>query len=411
MCAREQAKAWAYRAIAQETGAPSYGLLTEVAGHVKKTGGGNPSVEAVRKLYEKIDGDTKWFPGKTTGGTRGRPLALNAAKRRCVAASAMAIKSGGGEPTYASIVAQCPRAVVNPRTKVPVNKTAVYDILRSDCYDKTPSDPWCNRPRLSKTALSDPLQARRLAWGQYIERLQHSSAWYYKRLVWTDLCNSILPKTAAKATEQALARKGQRGWMSSGSQLWSPNLRGNRTCLKQKSWDATRIWWAPVLMRGKFHIIVLPENFPGETPAGAAVLAASLQVAVAARFPRGDPPNIVMVDRGKGFYAIANGLITRPFHDALSEHGLKDFMGGDASLQPGSLPELMLHETAVAWVRRLLVRSTPKSPWLESRQDYALRLRAAARKINADFDVDSLCRAFPRRVAQLVAQKGDKLRQ
>ena len=40
--------------------------------------------------------------------------------------------------------------------------------------------------------------------------LNHQGAWYYRRLVWTDICNEILPLSEPKANEQALARKGKK---------------------------------------------------------------------------------------------------------------------------------------------------------------------------------------------------------
>ena len=44
-------------------------------------------------------------------------------------------------------------------------------------------------------------------WGEWMRGLNHQGAWYYRRLVWTDICNKILPLSEPKANEQALARK------------------------------------------------------------------------------------------------------------------------------------------------------------------------------------------------------------
>ena len=60
--------------------------------------------------------------------------------------------------------------------------------------------------------------------------------------------------------------------MSRGSQMYSRNLRGSKDSLKQNSWDAVRFYWAPTLARGKVHAELLGTDFPGEIPAGAAVL-------------------------------------------------------------------------------------------------------------------------------------------
>ena len=65
------------------------------------------------------------------------------------------------------------------------------------------------------------------------------------------------------------------------------------------------------------------------------------------------------------------------FRQALRDHGLRAFMGDDASLQPGALQEVMLHETAVAWCRYKLARCLPARPWLETPEEYRTRLKAA----------------------------------
>ena len=105
-------------------------------------------------------------------------------------------------------------------------------MFRESCYDGGPSRPWTNRPRLSRTALDEDTQAKRWAWAKYMLSLRHAGQWYVDNLVWSDVCNSVLPRTRKKASEQALARKGGRGWMSDGTQGQSANLRGPLKVLK-----------------------------------------------------------------------------------------------------------------------------------------------------------------------------------
>ena len=83
-----------------------------------------------------------------------------------------------------------------------------------------------------------------------------------------------------------------------------------------------------MLMRGKLHVEVFDEQFPGETPEGAACLVAKLRGAVNRRF-QGETtqPDCVMVDRGKGFYDPGNGKITAAFRNALQQHGFNAFWG------------------------------------------------------------------------------------
>ena len=55
--------------------------------------------------------------------------------------------------------------------------------------------------------------------------------------------------------------------------------------LKQQGWGTQRVWWAPILTRGKLHVVVFDENFPGEEPQGVAKLLPKLLAAVNVRFP------------------------------------------------------------------------------------------------------------------------------
>ena len=84
-------------------------------------------------------------------------------------------------------------------------------------------------------------------------------------------------------------------------------------------------------------------------------------------------------------------------------------MDGDAAEQPGALQDVLLHETAVSWVRNSLKTSLPQKPWEESREAFGARLRDAAREANTKYDVDGLCREFPSRIADLKARSGDRL--
>ena len=68
--------------------------------------------------------------------------------------------------------------------------------------------------------------------------------------------------------------------------------------------------------------------------------------------------------------------------------------GDDASIQPGSLQEVLLHETVVAWVRSREKVTQPKYPWTETEAQYGSRLRGICQYINQNYDVDGLCRAL-----------------
>ena len=162
----------------------------------------------------------------------------------------------------------------------------------------------------------------------------------------------------------ALARKSNKGWQSPGSELSSENAKGNPEALKQKSWNTMRIWWFPLLARGKLHVDILDESFPGETPGGAAVLVAKVRSALNLRFQNAaSKPEFLFTDRGRGFYFPNSGAITTEYEQALAENDLQAFMGDDASRQPGSMQDFLLHETAVSWLRHRFAQSTPRKCW------------------------------------------------
>ena len=364
LCAWEQAKAWALREAWRDEGKPDYGMLAHLAGKLNKAGGGqrpggrHPTPQALGQFFTKVDADASWFPGKHSGAMRGRKRALSGAAAASIAKSAMTMAAKDREPTYARLVTACPNAVVNRTTMQPVAKRAVYTILRERCYDETPDDTWTHQARLSRTALPASVMEKRLAWARYMtQEERHTSTWYFRRCVWTDICNKILPRSEAKANKMVLARKGGKGWMSDGAKHYSRNLRADPSVLKQNSWDTIRIWWAPILTRGKLHVEVLGRDFLGECPEGAATLVTKVRSALNVRFRGDDKPNVIFTDRGRGFYATKSGKITREYSEALRQNGLQAFMSLDASRQPGGLQDLMVHETAVAWVTaRLCVR-------------------------------------------------------
>ena len=93
----------------------------------------------------------------------------------------------------------------------------------------------------------------------------------------------------------------------------------------------------------------------------------------------------------------------------MREHDFRAFMGADAARQPGFLADVLLHETAVSWVRDLETKTTPGSPWLETRDAFGERLREVARRVNQKHKVTGLCRQLPARVQAVVDKEGDRL--
>ena len=104
------------------------------------------------------------------------------------------------------------------------------------------------------------------------------------------------------------------------------------------------------------------------------------------------------------------GVVTPEMASALGGTGLVLFWDQSASAQPGYCADVLLHETAVSWIRHKLTATTPKRPWLESREQYAARLRQVVADINRHYAVGGLCNRFPDRLDELIRRQGDRLR-
>ena len=74
--------------------------------------------------------------------------------------------------------------------------------------------------------------------------------------------------------------------------------------------------------------------------------------------------------------------------------GLRALMGDDASNQAGDSQEVMLHETAVSWLRVRERETVPAKAWLETREQFTTRLKACCEAVNKDLDVEGMNRSF-----------------
>ena len=138
-------------------------------------------------------------------------------------------------------------------------------------------------------------------------------------------------------------------------------------------------------------------------------MVAKVKAALNIRFQGHTAPRNVSTERGNGFYVAGTGCITAGYLATLKTHGLRALLGEDASVQPGQLQELMLHETAVSWIRERFKKTQPKKAWEESVEEYRTRLKTCVAFINSHHDVESLCREFPDRLAELAKRQGDRL--
>ena len=87
-------------------------------------------------------------------------------------------------------------------------------------------------------------------------------------------------------------------------------------------------------------------------------------------------------------------------------------MGDDASAQPPDVPDVLLHETVAGWVKNFLKKQHfNRVDSLERSKERLVSLMdECKRHINAEYNVDGLCRSFPTRLQELVDAKGARLK-
>ena len=96
------------------------------------------------------------------------------------------------------------------------------------------------------------------------------------------------------------------------------------------------------------------------------------------------------------------------------EHRFKPCAGANSKkgprAQPPDLVDVLLHETAVSWLRRQEEQAWPARPWQESPRELEERLQQSADWINKVFDAHGLCMGLPDRLHALVSEaKWDRL--
>ena len=119
-------------------------------------------------------------------------------------------------------------------------------------------------------------------------------------------------------------------------------------------------------------------------------------------------PKDVFTDRGLGFFH-PNGAITAEWQAGLAAAELRAYQGDDAGAQPGQVGDVLLHETAVSWLRAGLTATTPASPETETEEEYYARLQEVCADVNRRHDVEGLCKGFRARLQKVVEKEGDAI--
>ena len=323
------------------------------------------------------------------------------------------MKANGLEPTVSSVLSKCGRSAVNPATGEPFTPPTILKVIRTMCYDTNPSQPWDFLRPYQKTALPNELISERLKWAQTIQRMGRSAAWYFNNCIWIDPCSTVVP--AAKRTifdQTQLARGNRRRCMSRDTRRYSRNLRAAPYAGKQKQWADKRAWWFIILTRGCVRLRLMPIDWT-QWGHGIAEMIDDLPGILQDMFGESASlPRCVMSDRGPGFYQASSGTIVAAYREALTRNSFYTFAGYEAKWQPPDIPDILMHETVAAWVRTFF-RRYPFKQRPKVHQNYMLfaqKLRKCESHINANYDVDGLCRSFPSRIDDLVRSKGDRLK-
>ena len=229
--------------------------------------------------------------------------------------------------------------------------------------------------------------------------------------VWIDPCNTIVSASRKVAFDERQANygKGPR-WMSNDSRKYSRNLRASPYAGKQARWGDRRQWWFVVLFRGHVHFEFMPDSWQ-QTGDGLKVFIERLPGILSKRLGDDAWPRVVFSDRGPGLYQTSSGHIVGIYQKALQDGGFRPFAGADASWQPADIPNVLLHETVVGWVRAYVKRNPlERTENLERNvTNLKITMEACRRHIQSEYDVEGLCTSFRGRLAKLVAAKGGRL--
>lgn len=383
-----------------------------IAEEVEKVGGGRPNENSIRKWREKFEADPQWHPGKQAedAETAGRKKIITKQQEATIAKCAMALKAKGVEPTAKEMKTRCPAATLNAETDESFSDKVILEVFKTRCYDNDPAEPWKHVSPKCKTALSPELKVLRAAWGEVMLGKRHHRDWYHRHVLWMDPCHTILPGRPKTEFDQRMASYGRGDrWMSDDATDSSRNLRSSPYVNKTLQWGDKRIWWYIFLTQGKVHVEVLPEGW-SQWDGQAEVVRMLPRIFKKMLGRDATYPDYIFTDRGPGYYHPSSGTINPEYLGALGEQGLTPWAGDHSKWQPPDLPDILLHETAVAWIRKFLKQHPVRL--VQSVEENVNRVRTvleeACEHINTHYEVDDLCNSLPDRLKALVASGGER---
>ena len=290
-----------------------------------------------------------------------------------------------------AVIKACPAATLNPRTGNPFSRRHIRKVLLEDCYDIDPDHPWKYQSPLQKVFLPGDLKEQRVQMAKYIQRYGMSPQWWAQHVAWFDPCCSILPGSRRQYEQMCQVLKGKKRLISDNAKQYSSNLSGKSTALKQKGWEGRRVNWFVVLCRGVVHIEPMPAGWMLDGMGLAAFVERLPRILRQMLGTSAKLPRAVFTDRGTGMYT-PTGKIVRAYAEALQRAGFATYWGENAQRQSPDMPDLLLHETAVAWLRKRLRTSRPEvEPWEETQEMWSRRAQQAVRFVNTSYNVAGHC--------------------
>ena len=322
----------------------------------------------------------------------------------------MKIKARGDEPTAEEVVQRCPVSTLNPETGNSFDLKLTRGVFATECYDVDPENPWRYQARNKKVFLGSGVMTQRLDMCTFFQNYPNfSPQWFYQNVVWIDPCSSILAGSYKQWLKMRQLLKGEKAWISDDAKTEDTSLCGPKAALQQRTWEGKKMNWVIILARGVVGVDILPEewNLDGD---GMAVVVGRLEGRLREMLgPDARLPRVVMSDRGTGMYSPA-GQVVAAYDKAVHESNFRLFWGPDAKKQAPDMPDMLLHETAVSWLRGVLRRTKPLCvPWLETPAQWSRRMLVALDEVNQKYDAEGLCMGFPDRVEDCIAASGGRL--
>ena len=318
---------------------------------------------------------------------------ITKAQENAIAKSAMTMKKKGLVPSVSAVIASCPAATLNPDTQEPFTAKVILEVFKSKCYDTCPQVPWSYTNPKNKTALSPEVKTMRVEWCKKMLQLNHHAGWYYRHCVWVDPCYTIVPGRPKTLFDQLQHNYGKaKRWMSDDPQSKgsSTNFRPSPYTNKTTQWGDEKVWWFMVLAQGQVHIHVVGSQWTQDARGQAQMVTALPKVLKKMLGSEADMPDVIFTDRGPGFYHPSSGTVCPEYYEALQQAGLKPWAGENAKWQPPDIPDLLLHETAVAWVRKFMKQHPVKLGTNMERNISNLveKLKEAEDHINTYYEVE-----------------------